>query len=83
MDKQLTLGQLPIFISDKANISVEEMVAKCQKIREERGNGELGLVVIDYVQLMDDPALKSDLCTQAILLLLNSEADTVKKRDGN
>ncbi len=48
------LGQMPIFISDKATITVEGMVAKCQQIQE-RQKKELGLVVIDYVQLMDGP----------------------------
>jgi len=46
------LGQLPIYISDQATITVKEMLAKCQQIKE-RQKKELGLVVIDYVQLMD------------------------------
>ncbi len=47
-----TLGQLPIYISDKAMITVEEMVTKCKQIKEKKKK-ELGLVVIDYVQLME------------------------------
>ncbi|ABX09466.1 Replicative DNA helicase [Prochlorococcus marinus str. MIT 9211] len=48
-----TIGKLPIFINDKAAITVEEIRATCERIKKEQGNGELGLVVIDYVQLMD------------------------------
>ena len=46
------LGSLPIFISDKTTVTVEEMVRKCQQIQEQEKKS-LGLVVIDYVQLMD------------------------------
>ena len=45
-----TLGQLPIHINDKRDITVKEMVAQCKKISEGKG---LGLVIVDYVQLMD------------------------------
>ena len=48
------LGQLPIFITDKSNITVEEMISKCKGIKEQY-KSELGLVVIDYLQLMDGP----------------------------
>jgi len=47
-----SLGELPLFITDKSNITVDEMIAKCQDIKEQK-KSELGLVVIDYVQLMD------------------------------
>jgi len=47
-----SLGKSPIYICDKANITVKEMAKKCEKIKEQEGK-ELGLVVIDYVQLMD------------------------------
>ena len=47
-----TLGQLPIHINDKRDISVEEMTTQCQSIMKESGKS-LGLVVIDYVQLME------------------------------
>ena len=45
------LGQLPLFMTDKSKITVDEMIAKCQEIKELRKT-ELGLVVIDYLQLM-------------------------------
>lgn len=43
------LAEAPIFIDDTAAITVLEMKAKARRLRAERG---LGLVVVDYLQLM-------------------------------
>ena len=47
-----TLSQLPIFIDDTAGISVTEMRSKARRLQAEQG-GALGLVLIDYLQLME------------------------------
>ena len=47
-----TLGQLPIFIDDKPNLGVLEMRSLCRRLIAEQGT-ELGLIVIDYLQLME------------------------------
>ena len=52
------LGQWPIFITDESKITVVEMISKCQEIKVRRKT-ELGLVVIDYLQLMDGPQYAS------------------------
>ena len=52
------LGQLPIFITDKSKVTVDEMISKCQGIKEQHKT-ELGLIVIDYLQLMDGPLYES------------------------
>jgi len=46
------LSELPIFIDDSANISVTEMRSQARRLQAENG-GELGLVLIDYLQLME------------------------------
>ncbi|MEN9275561.1 MAG: replicative DNA helicase, partial [Gloeomargarita sp. GMQP_bins_5] len=46
-----TLAQLPIFIDDSASATVMEIRSKCRRLLAEQGN--LGLVLIDYLQLMD------------------------------
>lgn len=46
------LSQMPIFMDDTPNISVTEMRSKVRRLQAEQG-GALGLVVIDYLQLMD------------------------------
>jgi replicative DNA helicase len=45
------LGDAPVYIDDTAGLSVMEMRAKARKIQME-SKGELGLIVIDYLQLM-------------------------------
>ena len=47
-----TLGRLPIFIDDKPNAGVLEMRSLCRRLMAEQGR-ELGLIVIDYLQLME------------------------------
>ena len=49
------LGELPLFICDKGSIKVKEMHSKCKKIKEKVGVEELGLVIVDYIQMMDGP----------------------------
>jgi len=44
-----SLSNAPIFIDDTPGISVTEMRAKCRRLKTEKN---LGLVVIDYIQLM-------------------------------
>ncbi|HEX3031295.1 MAG TPA: replicative DNA helicase [Bacillota bacterium] len=43
------LSQAPIFIDDTIGINVMEMRAKCRRLKAEHG---LGLIIIDYLQLM-------------------------------
>ncbi|MGL5509261.1 MAG: replicative DNA helicase, partial [Microcoleaceae cyanobacterium] len=47
-----TLSELPIFIDDTPNITVGEMRSKCRRLQAEQG-GAMGLVLIDYLQLME------------------------------
>jgi replicative DNA helicase len=44
------LAEAPIFVDDNANVSVMEIRAKARRLKSSTGG--LGLVVIDYVQLM-------------------------------
>jgi replicative DNA helicase len=48
------LGDAPVYIDDTPGLSVMEMRAKARKIQMESG-GDLGLIVIDYLQLMTGP----------------------------
>jgi replicative DNA helicase len=47
-----TLSQMPIFIDDTPSISVPEMRSRLRRLQAEQG-GALGLVLIDYLQLME------------------------------
>lgn len=43
------LGDLPIYIDDTSDLTVLEMRAKCRRLKAEHG---LGLVLVDYLQLV-------------------------------
>ncbi|MGB7488307.1 MAG: replicative DNA helicase, partial [Phormidesmis sp.] len=47
-----TLSELPIFIDDTPGIGVTEIRSKARRLQAEQG-GTLGLVLIDYLQLME------------------------------
>lgn len=46
------LSELPIFIDDTPNITVTEMRSKARRLQAEQG-GALGLILLDYLQLME------------------------------
>jgi replicative DNA helicase len=46
------LSQIPMYIDDTPNISVTEMRSKARRLQAE-GGGALGLILLDYLQLMD------------------------------
>ena len=47
------LAEAPIYIDDSANITLMEMRAKCRRLKARHG---LGLVIVDYLQLMQGPS---------------------------
>ena len=52
-DATKTLSELPILLDDNSGITVAEMKAKCRRLGD-----KLGLIVIDYLQLMRAPGFK-------------------------
>lgn len=61
-----TLGRLseaPIYIDDTAGISIMEIRAKCRKLKLEK---DIGLVVIDYLQLIQGSGTKNSSREQEI-----------------
>ena len=56
------LAEAPIYIDDSPDISAMEMRAKCRRLKAEQG---LGLIIIDYLQLMRSHK-KTDNRTQEI-----------------
>ena len=53
------MAEVPIFICDKGSIKVKEILSKSRKVKEKVGLGKLGLVIIDYIQMMDGPNKES------------------------
>jgi replicative DNA helicase len=51
------LADAPIFVDDTPALTPGELRARCRRLKRERG---LGLVVIDYLQLMQIPGIKEN-----------------------
>lgn len=51
-ESMAVLGEAPIYIDDSAGMTIMELRGKCRRLQAQCG-GELGLVVIDYLQLME------------------------------
>ncbi len=51
-DAASILGEMPLFIDDTPNITAMEIRAKARRLKKEHG---LGLIIIDYLQLMKPP----------------------------
>ncbi len=57
------LADAPIYIDDSSTLSIMEIRAKCRRLQMEKG---LGLIVIDYLQLMEGRGRYSDNRVQEI-----------------
>jgi replicative DNA helicase len=47
-----SLSDVPLFIDDTANLTVAQMRSQARKLQAEQG-GKLGLILLDYLQLME------------------------------
>ena len=65
-----TLSSLPLFIDDTPNISIQEIRAKIQKIIFEQN--QIGLIIVDYLQLMETSKSQSDNRVQELSQLTRS-----------
>lgn len=54
---QKTLGKSKIYLDDSPQIKVSDMFAKCRKLKNE---GNLDLVIVDYLQLITPPSLRQN-----------------------
>ncbi len=52
------LSEAPLFIDDSAGLSPAEMRARARRLAKE--HGQLGLVVVDYLQLMKVPGFRAE-----------------------
>jgi replicative DNA helicase len=52
------LSEAPLFIDDTAALTPAEMRARARRLAKE--HGQLGLIVVDYLQLMKVPGFKAD-----------------------
>jgi len=58
------LAEAPIYIDDTPDVSAMEMRAKCRRLKAEQGG--LGLIMVDYLQLMRSSSKRSENRNQEI-----------------
>lgn len=52
------LQEIPVYINDEGSVSALDVRAKCRRLKREAGR--LDLVIVDYVQLMEDMQARSN-----------------------
>lgn len=57
------LSETPIFIDDTPSTSVMELRTKARRLQAEHG---LGIVIVDYLQLMEEPRIRTENLVQKI-----------------
>lgn len=57
-DKSAELYDTPIYINDRSNITAQEMLASCRELKLKETN--LGLIIVDYLQLMSSDRRRQD-----------------------
>jgi replicative DNA helicase len=60
------LADAPLFIDDSAALTPTEVRAKARRLKRE--HGDLGLIVIDYLQLMQAPSASENRATEISLI---------------
>jgi len=58
------MSDAPIFIDDTPGLSPSEIRAKSRRLQREQGDNGIGLIVIDYLQLMQVPGNKENRATE-------------------
>ena len=61
------MSKIPFFIDDMPNLSIQEMQLKIKTILFEQG--QIGLIIIDYLQLMQNPKSKMENRVQEISII--------------
>jgi replicative DNA helicase len=64
------MSKIPFFIDDMPNLSIQDMQLKIKKILFEHGN--IGLIIIDYLQLMENPKSKMENRVQELSIITRS-----------
>jgi replicative DNA helicase len=72
------LAEAPIYIDDTPGISITEIRAKCRKLKLEKG---IGLVIIDYLQLVEGSGKKNSSREQEISEISRSLKILAKELD--
>ena len=64
-ESSIILGESTLYIDDTGSISINDLRSKCRKLKMEKG---LGLIIIDYLQLMSGNSGSKNISRQVIAL---------------
>jgi replicative DNA helicase len=64
------MSKIPFFIDDMPNLSIQDMQLKIKTILFQHGN--IGLIIIDYLQLMENPKSKMENRVQELSIITRS-----------
>jgi replicative DNA helicase len=64
------MSKIPFFIDDRPNLSIQDMQLKIKTILFEHAN--IGLIIIDYLQLMENPKSKMENRVQELSIITRS-----------
>lgn len=59
-----SLSELPIFIDDTPALTITEMMRKCRQYKQRH---DIGLVVVDYLQLMQGPPSRKEVIREQVI----------------
>ncbi len=63
------LSETPIFIDDSPGLSILELRAKARRLKTRHG---IGLLILDYLQMMEEPSARSDNRQQEVAVISRS-----------
>ncbi len=75
------LTSAPIYLDDNAAITIPEMKAKIRRLNMDKSKPNIGLVVIDYLQLMESPGRRNENRTQEVSALTRNLKIMAKELD--
>lgn len=73
------LSELPIFIDDTPALTVTEMVRKCRQYKQRH---DIGLVIVDYLQLMQGPQMKKEVIREQVISEISRSLKALAKELG-
>jgi replicative DNA helicase len=71
------VSQLPIYIRDSAGVTIQEVRATARRFKKR--HGKLGLVIVDYLQIMEIPQKKNETRAAAIGRVTSAAKQTARQ----
>ena len=73
------LNELPIYIDDTPALTVNEMMRKCRQYKQRHN---IGLVIVDYLQLMQGPTTRKEVIREQVISEISRSLKALSKELG-